>query len=107
MNPEILATYRESERMIVEGRPVWATVAFALAVFGGAIGCVLLLIRRSTAIYLFIVSLLGVIVTVTHTFTVGIEFGSGEILGIIIMPIVVAFFLVWYAIYAKQKTWIS
>ena len=107
MNPEILATYRESERMIVEGRPVWASVAFALAVFGGAIGCVLLLIRRSTAIYLFIVSLLGVIVTVAHTFTVGIEFGSGEILGIIIMPIVVAFFLVWYAIYAKQKTWIS
>ena len=45
--------------------------------------------------------------TVAHTFTVGIEFGSGEILGIIIMPIVVAFFLVWYAIYAKQKTWIS
>ena len=107
MNPEILATYRESERMIVEGRPAWATATFALAVFGGAIGCVLLLIRRSAAIYLFIISLLGVVGTMIHTLTIGIEFGTGEILGIILMPLAVALFLVWYASFARQKTWIS
>ena len=107
MNPEILATYRESERMIVEGRPAWATAAFALAVFGGAIGCILLLIRRSAASYLFIISLLGVVVTMIHTLTVGIDFGTGEILGIILLPLVVAIFLVWYANYTKQKAWIS
>ncbi len=36
MNPDVLAAYRESERAIVEGRPAWATGAFAIAVFGGA-----------------------------------------------------------------------
>ena len=107
MNPEILATYRESERMIVEGRPAWATAAFALAVFGGAIGCILLLIRRSAAMYLFIISLLGVVVTMIYTLTIRIDFGVGEILGIILMPLAVAIFLVWYASYAKQKGWIS
>ena len=68
MNPDLLAEYRESERAIVEGRPAWATGAFAIAVFGGALGCLLLLLRKSAAYYVFIASLLGVIVTNIHTF---------------------------------------
>ena len=107
MNPDVLATYRESERAIVEGRPAWATGAFAIAVFGGALGCLLLLLRKSAAYYLFIASLLGVIVTMTHTLGVGIDFGLGEILGIILMPLVVAAFLIWYSKQAESKGWIS
>ena len=103
MNPDVLATYRESERAIVEGRPAWATGAFAIAVFGGALGCLLLLLRKSAAYYLFIASLLGVIVTMTHTLGVGIDFGLGEILGIILMPLVVAAFLIWYSKRAQSK----
>ena len=107
MNPDVLAAYRESERAIVEGRPAWATGAFAIAVFGGALGCLLLLLRKSAAYYLFIGSLLGVIVTMIHTLGVGIDFGLGEILGIILMPLVMAAFLIWYATQAKSKGWIS
>ena len=106
MNPDVLATYRESERAIVEGRPAWATGAFAIAVFGGALGCLLLLLRKSAAYYLFIASLFGVIVTMTHTLGVGIDFGLGEILGIILMPLVVAAFLIWYSKRAQSKGWI-
>ena len=107
MNPDMLAAYRESERAIVEGRPAWATGAFAIAVFGGALGCLLLLLRKSVAYYLFIASLLGVIVTMAHTLGVGIDFGLGEILGIILMPLVVAAFLIWYSKQAESKGWIS
>ncbi len=107
MNPDVLAAYRESERAIVEGRPAWATGAFAIAVFGGALGCLLLLLRKSAAYYLFIASLLGVIVTMTQTLGVGIDFGLGEILGIILMPLVVAAFLIWYSKQAESKGWIS
>jgi hypothetical protein len=106
MNPDMLATYRESERAIIEGRPAWATGAFAIAVFGGALGCLLLLLRKSAAYYLFIASLLGVIVTMTHTLGVGIDFGLGEILGIILMPLVAAVFLIWYSKRAQSKGWI-
>jgi hypothetical protein len=106
LNPDILTAYRESERAIVEGRPAWATGAFAIAVFGGALGCLLLLLRKSAAYYLFIVSLLGVIVTMAHTLGAGIDFGFGEILGIILMPLVVAAFLIWYCKYATSKGWI-
>jgi len=107
MNPDVLDAYRESERAIIEGRPAWATGAFAIAVFGGALGCVLLLMRKSAAYYVFIASLLGVIVTMIHTLGVGIDFGLGEILGIILMPLVMAAFLIWYATQAKSKGWIS
>ena len=106
MNPDILATYRESERAIVEGRPMWATGAFAVAVFSGALGCLLLLLRKSAASYLFMASLLGVIVTMIHTLGTGIDFGLGEILGIILMPLVVAAFLILYSKWAERKGWI-
>ncbi len=107
MNPEVLAAYRESERALVEGRPAWGTGAFAIAAFGGALGSLLLLLRKSAAYYLFIASLLGVIVAMIHTLGAGIEFGLGEILGIILMPVVVAAFLIWYSRQAQSKGWIS
>ena len=107
MNPDVLAAYRESERAIVEGRPAWATGAFAIAVFGGALGALLLLLRKSAASYLFMASLFGVILTMIHTLSVGIEFGLGEILGIILMPLVVAAFFIWYSKRAESKNWIS
>ncbi len=107
MNPEVLAAYRETERALVEGRSVWATAGFALAVFGGAFGCILLMFKKSVAYYLFIASLLGVFVTMIHTFGVGIEFGVGEIIGIVLLPIAVAVFLIWYSNLAESKGWVS
>jgi hypothetical protein len=106
MSPDSISAYRESERLIIDGRPLWATAAFAVAVFGGTIGGLLLLLRRSVAFYLFAASLLGVLVTMLHTLSSGIEFGLGEILGIILMPVVVAAFLAWYSTLAQRKGWI-
>ena len=103
MNPDVLELYRESERAIIEGRPAWATGAFAIAVFGGTLGSLLLLLRKSAATYLFVVSLLGVIGAMVHTLGVGVEFGLGEMLGIILMPLAVAAFLTWYSRHAEGK----
>ena len=107
MNPEMISSYRENEQAIIQGRPLWATMGFAVAVFGGAIGCVILLLKKSTAVYLFIASLLGVLLATAHTLGVGIEFGPGEIIGIVLMPTIVAVFLIWYSLYAKNKGWVS
>jgi hypothetical protein len=105
MNPEMVSSYRETEQVIIQGRPIWATIGFAIAVFGGALGCLLLLLKKSAAFYLFIASLLGVLVTIIHTLSIGITFGVGEIIGIILMPLVVAVFLIWYSKYAENKGW--
>jgi hypothetical protein len=107
MNPDMIASYRDSERAIIEGRPVWATGSFVIAVFGGALGSILLLLRKSAAYYMFIASLAGVVVTMIHTLGRGIDFGPGEILGILLMPIVVAAFLIWYSKQAQNKGWVN
>ncbi len=107
MNPEVIEAYRDSERAIIVGRPLWATSGFALAVFGGGVGAVLLLFRRSAAHYLFIASLLGVVVTMTHALGVDISFGVGEIVAIILLPIAVALYLIWYSKLVIRKGWVN
>ncbi len=110
MNADVVAAMPETHRAIIEGRPAWATGGFAIAVFAGALGCLLLLLRKSAATYLFIASLLGMIVTMTHTLGVAgssIDFGLFEILMMILMPLVVAAFLIWYSKRAESKGWIS
>ncbi len=110
MNADALASFPESHRAIIEGRPAWATGGFAIGVFGGALGCLLLLLRKSAAYYLFIVSLLGVIVTMIHTLGIAgstIDFSPFEILMMILMPLAVAAFLIGYSKQAESKGWIS
>ncbi len=107
MNVELLATYPEAARTLVEGRPLWATGGFAVAVFGGALGCIFLLFRKSVANYYFVASLLGVIVTMIHTFgmigsAISVPIGVGAM-----MSFVVALFLIWYSKHAEKKSWIS
>jgi len=106
MNPEMIDSYRDTEQAIIQARPVWATISFAIAVFGGALACVVLLLRRTLSYYLFIVSLLGVIITTIHTVGIDVVFSVGEIIGIIVMPNAVAVFLVWYSKYVEHKSWL-
>jgi hypothetical protein len=109
MNAEMVASFPESHRAIIEGRPVWATGGFAVAVFGGALGSLMLLLRKSVALYLFIASLLGTIVTMIHTVTVAgstTGFGAFEIAMMIVAPLVVAALLIWYSTLADRKGWL-
>jgi len=75
-----------------------------LAVFGGLVGDVLLIVRKPLAYYLFIASLLGVIVTNIHTVQVSSDM---NILVGSVMSLVVSAFLSWYTKTTKQKGWLS
>jgi len=110
MNPDLVASLPETHRAIIEGRPAWATGGFAIAVFGGAFGGLLLLLRKSAAAYLFIASLVGTIVTMIHTINIAsstIDFNAVEILVMILLPLLVAAFLIWYSKNAQSKNWIG
>lgn len=110
MNADLIASFPESHRAIIESRPAWATGGFAVAVFGGTLGCILLLLKKSAAYYVFIVSLLGVMVTMSHALGISIlifDFSLFEMFMMILMPMVVAVFLIWYSKWAERKGWIS
>ena len=110
MDLAFVSTMPETHRAIVIGRPVWATGGFAIGVFGGAVGCLLLLLKHRYSIHMFIVSLIGILVTMIHTANVAstkIEFNSGEVFMMILSPIIVASCLIWYANFSKSKAWIK
>lgn len=107
MDASVIASFPESQRAMIESRPLWATSSFALAVFGGVLGCLLLLFRKSVAYYVFIASFIGMVVTMVHA--LGIAASSSnrfEIVMMLLMPLLVAAFLIWYAKRAERKTWI-
>ena len=100
MNADAVAAMPEPYRAIVEGRPGWATGAFAVAVFGGVLGSLLLLFRKSAAYYLFIASLLGAIVQMIPILgATAAMVGVGSFL-------LVGAFLIWYAKRAQRNGWI-
>src|SRR6266705_3344877 len=93
MNADTLAAMPELHRSIAEGRPAWATGAFAIAIFGGALGCLLLLLRKSAAFYLFIASIIPSFGMTGSP----IDFRFFDVLLTILMPLAVAVFLIWYS----------
>ncbi len=105
MNADMVASMPDAYRAIVESRPAWGTGAFALAVFGGALGVLLLLLRMSVAVDVLIASLIGVVAA------------QIPFLGMAGFPVeawigwsaqlIVATFLIWYAKRAVRIGWLS
>ena len=88
MTPEKIAQLPLAEQALYDAVPLWATIAFAFAVFGGALGSLALLMKKSHCYPLFIASFVGVIVQQVHSFFIS---NSYEVYGLggTIMPIMV------------------
>jgi hypothetical protein len=105
MDAERVASMPDAYRAIVETRPAWATGAFAIAVFGGALGGILLLARKSAAYVVFIASLLGA--AAAQIPALGMTNFPVEALIGGLMQLVVGAFLVGYAKWAERKGWVG
>ena len=95
-----LATMPEPFHTIVANRPTWATVAFALGVFAGTLGCVLLLLKRQEAFYVLLASLAGIVVHLLPYISganLPAGFGIGNTLLVFVAPLLVGIFLLWFA----------
>ena len=108
MDEATLAAMPAVERAVYESMPTWAVSAFAIAVNAGVLASLLLLLRRSWAVPVFIVSLAAIIVQ-----DVGAFFVAGALEGMgaasAIMPLLVLLIgacLVVYSRSAKQKGWL-
>lgn len=107
MSPEALHALPENERTLIETTPSWATGAFAVAVWGGTLGAFLLLLRRTVATPILIVSLVGVVVQMIHAFFISnsIEvYGPGG-MAMPAMVMIFAIFLIWFSRRATASGW--
>lgn len=82
--------------------PSWYTAVFAFAVFGGALGCIALLLRKKFASVLLLISLIAAIIQMSYV-TFSLEMAN------IMTPmiIIVGILLIWFAKSATKKGWIS
>ena len=58
-------------KLVIASRPGWVTVAFFIAVFRGALGCVLMLLRSATARPALFLSIIGVLLTTGYALWLG------------------------------------
>ncbi len=106
---EALQALPIAERDLYGSYPLWTKIAFAIAVFGGAIGSIGLIMKRKWAKSAFIVSLVAIIPQMIHNlfYTKAREvYGPGtEIMPVLI--IVFGIFLVWFSAFGIQKSWLK
>lgn len=108
MTDEALNLLSESEQLYYNNVPAWVTAAFALAVFAGVIGCLLLLFREKMATSLFFISLIAVLTNAVHSFFIQNDMPiSGTNIIQPVAVIVISIFLVWYSKKITVKGWIS
>jgi hypothetical protein len=76
-----------NQQHLYRNMPVWVNIVFAGEVFGGALGCVGLLLRRKWALSLFAVSILGVL---SQTFHIYFRSDAISVMGAsaVVMPLV-------------------
>ncbi|MFK7874904.1 MAG: hypothetical protein AB8B71_03875 [Paracoccaceae bacterium] len=99
-NPDTVAQMPPVYQAIIQGRPSWATAGFAIGVFGGAVGCILLLLRKRVAVPVFVLSLAGVVLTSVFTL---------RVVGIVpsmVLSALMAGALLWYASIIRRFGWL-
>lgn len=109
MTPEMIAELPQAEQDLYATTPIWATVAFAFAVFAGALGSLALVLKKNMCYPLFVVSFVGVVVQMFHSFFISNSFdvyGPGGMI-MPIMVIVIAFFLVRFAAKGINNKWFN
>ena len=109
MTPEQIAALPPPQRAVCEATPTWLYALFGIAVIGGVLGSLGLLLKKKWAVMLFLISLLAVVVQTVATFVVTPAWNSFGAAGLIMPAIVLVIaFLLWrYSGKAAARGWLS
>ncbi len=106
---EAIAALPELERALYENLPLWAKIAFALAVFGGTIGSIGLALKKKWSRPVLLISLCGIVVQMFHSLVIAkttAVYGPGSVV-MPIMIILIGVALVWLSRKADTEGWLS
>jgi hypothetical protein len=105
-NQTYLAKFPADMIAYMNGLPAWLTAAWAVGVWGGLAGSVLLLVRSRYSVWAFALSLIGAVVGLGYQMFMTAMPASMKAGMMGIMPwviIVIAAFLLWYSWSAEKK----
>lgn len=108
MSAEQIAALPEGQRQMFATMPLWVTTAYALATWGGLVAAVLLVLRHRSAVKLFALSLVAVLVQFGWSFLIA---DAGRVIGPSAYPlpatiIAAALLLLWFASLAARRGWL-
>ena len=109
LSPEALAALPPAQQSLYAAFPWWTWVAYGVAVFAGALGSLMLVLRRRAATWLLLLSLLGVVVQFLHQAVLSEAvalLGPAEALGLPAFILAVAALLYWFARRAAARGWL-
>lgn len=88
---------------VMTGYPLWMTAAFAIGVFAGLAGCVLILLRSKAALPVFALSLAGYAALYIGDITQGVfaAMGAPQVI-ILSLVVAIAALLLWLARHARK-----
>ena len=102
------ATMPPDQRAAYEAEPMWVTAAFAVAVWVGAIGTALMVMKKKLAEPLLLVSLVAVLVWLAGLLLVtGLrENMSANDLLVAIVVTALTWTIFWFARHSRQRQWL-
>jgi hypothetical protein len=109
MSAEDFLKLSQAEQDLHNATPAWAKGAFAIAVFGGLLGSLLLVLKKSLALPVLVLSFIAILVQMYNAFFIQDSFavfGPGSTI-MPIMVVVIAALLIWLAKFAQSKKWIG
>ncbi|TPV57363.1 hypothetical protein FJ444_13290 [Aestuariibacter sp. GS-14] len=109
LTPEMIALLPEAQQEAYNNIPLWSYVAYALAVFGGLLGTLMLALGKKLAFPLLVLSLVGVLVQQFYNFVI---IDSIALLGpsVVILPslvVVIAIILVMVSKRGTKAGWLK
>ena len=109
VTPDDVARMSAEQQALYAARPAWAVAATAIAVWGGAAGCLGLILRKRWAVPLLIASLAGVIVQDLALFLLTGAAAQAGMVAMLLQGIVllVAIGLVLLARKAATRGWLA
>ena len=109
MTDKVLETLPKEQQILYQDVPAWVTAAFAIAVFSGTLGSLLLLLKKKIASTFFIISFLGIMGQMSYGLLIDQNFDSYGPMGIAMPIMIIAFggYLIWYSRKANEHRWLS
>lgn len=105
-NEAYMSSFTPEQLSFFNGLPVWVVAAWAIGVWGGVVGAILVLLRKALAAWIFLASLVGVLLTTFHNYVLsnGMEI-SGDLFSLAFTAVifVIALALYMYARAMQQR----
>ena len=101
-NDSYMSNFTPEQLEFFYGFPAWVVVAWAIAVWGGVLGSLLLLFRKSVAVWFYLASLICMVFTAIHNYALS---NGMEVLGDTFTLVFTALiFLIAVALYFYSRT---